>query len=124
MLDFAEVGRRMAMRQQMAPTGMMVAHVSIVAPLVGQLLDPEYTSTSGTALLTAAEANNLGQTLHRQAELLDQREQEALQVQQAWEGLNAENARLERRVWMLTAGIVVCAAWLSAIVIAVMLAKL
>jgi hypothetical protein len=123
MLDFAEVGRRLAMRQQMAPA-VMVAHVSVVAPLVGQLLDPEYTGTSGTALLTASEANNLGQTLHRQAELLDQREQEAFHAQQVIEQLNAENDRLEKRIWLLTAGTVVCAAWLSAIVIAVFLAKL
>jgi hypothetical protein len=31
MLDFDEVGRRMVMRQQMAPTGIVMAHTSIVA---------------------------------------------------------------------------------------------
>jgi hypothetical protein len=129
MLDFAEVGRRIAMRQQMAPTGMMVAHTSIVAPVVGVLLDPEYTS-NGTALLAAHEAISLGQTLQRQAELLDEKEQAAAayethhaELHAQIDGLNAECDRLEKRVWWLVAGTVVAVAWLSAIIIAVMIAR-
>jgi hypothetical protein len=135
MLDFDEVGRRMVMRQQMAPTGIVMAHTSIVAPVVGQLLDPEYAAP--TALIAHHEAIKLGQTLQRQAELLDAKEQTEAATEQHHAELHAEVARLgemnaaldaecnrlERRVWWLVAGTVVAAAWLSAIVIAVLIAR-
>lgn len=122
MLDFAEVGRRIAMRQQMAPTGVTVAHVSIVAPVVGTLLDPEYTA-DGKTLITQHEAISLGQTLQRQAELLDMKEQEVAHLSETTTALNELCGRLERRVWWLVAGTVVAGAWLSAIIIAVAIAR-
>lgn len=66
MLDFAEVGRRIMMRN-MAPEA--VTHEQIVSPLIGQLMDPEYTSEG--VFITHHECANLAATIERQAKLLD-----------------------------------------------------
>jgi hypothetical protein len=90
MLDFDEVGRRMVMRQQMEPTVSSWRTLSIVAPIVGQLLDPEYAAP--TALIAHHEAIKLGQTLQRQAELLDAKEQREAASEQHHAELHAEVA--------------------------------
>lgn len=139
MLDFTEVGKRIEERNHQrecvdcGSDGHM-SHVDVVSPLIGQLLDPEYHGDQGTVLHTAGECVNLGQLLQRQAEMLDQREAELEQAQQQGENpmqqmmvqmhvgqLNARIEILQRRLARITLGTVVCALWLSSIVVSVWL---
>lgn len=74
MLDFAEVGRRIMMRN-MAPK--VVTHEQIVSPLIGQLMDPEYAGEG--VFITQHECANLAATIERQAKLLDASDTGALE---------------------------------------------
>lgn len=66
MLDFAEVGRRIQLHN-LSPGS--VSHVNVVSPIIGQLLDPEY--SDGGVLLTEHECHDLAATIERQARMLD-----------------------------------------------------
>jgi hypothetical protein len=117
MLDFAEVSRRIAQWQHQqdcdACAEDWMSHEDIVAPLVGQLLDPEYHAPNGTVLLTADECIKLGHTILRQSQVLDKVEQH---IRDAGEASRRRVARLSR-------GVVVAALWLSSVVVAVLLVQ-
>jgi hypothetical protein len=129
MLDFAEVGRRIEQRNHQiecdacAEDGVLT-HEQIVAPLIGQLLDPEYHGDNGTVLHTHVECTHLALTLQRQAQLLDAREAELDNMQDALDqqlGLvTAQSARVRR----LAGSLVVAALWLAGVVAAVLIGKL
>jgi hypothetical protein len=95
MLEFNEVGRRIEQRNN----GTDITHEQIISPIVGALLDPETYGPNGT-FLTTHEGVSLGNTLLRQAQILDERErllEEATEhLQQAGEFLEGHASALKR----------------------------